>query len=150
MSETVLSLQRQTRLTRLLVVFAGCPADLRALDTALELARCADATLEALLVEPEFRRYTPSVDDFRRMRDTHRNRIAEHAFSLCERALEYGYQLPLHPARDVRGWLRDWIDDSGFGLVVVAHEHHPLGKYGPGSLLARLRRSAACPVVAVK
>lgn len=150
MSETVLSRQRRTRLTRLLVVFAGSPADLRALDTALELARCTDATLEALLVEPEFRRYTPSVDEFRRLRDAHRDRIAEHAFSLCERAREHGHQLPLHVVNDVRGWLRDWIESSGFGLVVVAHQHHPLSQYLPGSLLARMRRNAACPVVAVK
>jgi nucleotide-binding universal stress UspA family protein len=150
MSETIRSLQTQTRLTRLLVVFAGSSADPRALDTALELARCTGATLEALLVEPEFRRYTPSVDEFRRLRDTRRDRIAEHAFSLCEHAIEHGHQLPLHLASDVRGWLRDWIDDSGFGLVVVAHEHHPLSQYLPGSLLARVRRNAACPVVAVK
>jgi hypothetical protein len=151
MRQTARSRQPQTRLTRLLVVFGGCPADERALETALELVRCTEATLEALLVEPEFRCYTPSVDQFRRMRDTHRERVAEHAFSLCDRALDRDYQLPLHLVSDVlRGWLRAWIDASGFGLVVVAHEHHPLGEYLPGSLLARVRRTAACPVVAVK
>ena len=151
MSDLVLGRRHeQIGFAQCLVVFARCAADERALDTALKLARSADATFRALLAVPEFRRYTPSVDEFRRLRDEHRERVLKDAFCLCDRALEHGYRLPVELVTDVGGWIREWIDARPFGLIVVAHEHHPLGGYLPTSLAARLRRNANCPVIVVK
>jgi hypothetical protein len=151
MSDLVLSARhRQTGLAQFLVVFAQCAADERALDTALKLARCTDATFRALLAVPEFRHYTTSVNEFQRLRNEHEGRVAKHAFRLCDRALDHGYHLPVELVTDARRWIREWINARPFGLIVVAHEHHPLGEYLPSTLVARLRRDARYPVIVVK
>jgi hypothetical protein len=47
----------RARLGRLLVLFTGSAADERALDTALQLADYSGASLQAVLLEGEFRGY---------------------------------------------------------------------------------------------
>jgi hypothetical protein len=150
-SDLVLSARHgQTGLAQLIVVFTRCGADERALDTALKLASCTAATFRALLAVPEFRHYTPSVSEFQRLRNEHEGRVAKHAFRLCDRALDHGYHLPIELVTDARRWIRESINASPFGLIVVAHEHHPLGEYLPSTLAVRLRRTARYPVIVVK
>jgi nucleotide-binding universal stress UspA family protein len=142
---------QQAQLGRLLIVLNHSVADERALETALQLAACTHASLHALLLESEFRGYSLVIGELERLRSTRHERFAAHAFRLCDRALEQGLKLPLELVNgDGQGWLRDWINASRFDLVVVTHEHRAVFGYLPTSLSARVRRSAACPVLVVK
>jgi nucleotide-binding universal stress UspA family protein len=99
----------------------------------------------------DFRGYSLSVGELDRLRSARRERLVAHAFRLCDHALEQDRELPLELVDgDGQGWLADWIDHSGFDLVVVAHEHRTLAAYLPASLSARVRRGVACPVLVVK
>jgi len=107
--------------------------------------------LHALLPEGEFRGYSVSVGELEQRRAARQRQFVAHAFRLSDRALEHGIRLPLElVVSDARGWRRGWMDSFGFGLVVVAHEHRPCRDHPPASVLARVRRSASCPVVVVK
>ena len=145
MNHTVL---RQAQIARCLVVLNGSPADDRALDIAFELAHYPSGSLRALLLQGEFRAYSTSTDELRRWHAAWHERFVGHAFRLSDRAYGQGLRLPIDLIEGGRhSWLRGWIEDEGFDLVVVAHEQRA---YLPMSLVARVRRWATCPVVAVK
>jgi hypothetical protein len=152
MSDVLLARRLQHQgISRVLVVFNGSEADQRALETGLELASCTRASLRGILFEGEFRHYSMSHDELERSRTARRERFALHAFRLGDCALERAVQLPLDlVGGDGRSWLRGWLHDNAFELVVVAYEHRMFGAYLPTSLVARVRRSASCPVVVVK
>jgi hypothetical protein len=142
---------RRSRVGRMLVVFDGSCADERALGIALELAACTRASLRALLLEGEHRGYSVSAGELGRQRADRHRRFVEHAFRLCDLALAEAVRLPLDLVDgDGTGWPRGWIVAGRFGLVVVAHDHRAFAEYLPTSVVARVRRSTACPVVVVK
>jgi nucleotide-binding universal stress UspA family protein len=142
---------RRSGLGRILVVFDGSRADERALESALELAGCAHASLHAVLLEGEHRGYSVSADELARMRAARHGRFVEDAFRLSDRAHAEGVRLPLELVGGAGNRrLCRWIDAGRFGLVVVAHDHRPFSEYLPMSIVARVRRSTSCPVLVVK
>jgi hypothetical protein len=152
MSDLLLQQGRpRARLGRLLVIFTGSASDERALETALELAGCGSAALEALLLEGEFRGYSVVPGELEQQRITWHARLAEHAFTLCERALTAGMRLPLELVDgNGQNWLRDWVRRRGFVLIVIADPHRPLLRFAPSPLVAHLRRMTTVPIVVVK
>jgi nucleotide-binding universal stress UspA family protein len=152
MSDLLLEHRRpRAHLGRLLVLFTGSAADERALDTALQLAECSGASLQAVLLQGEFRAYSIIPGELERLKEAWQARLAEQAFALCERALTAGSRLPLELVEgNGKGWLDLWISGDRFALVVLAHPRRPLRRLMPPRLDARVRRSTTCPIVVVK
>lgn len=143
--------RRRADLGRLLIVFTGAASDDRALETALELAGCAGAALEAVLLEGEFRGYSVVPGELERLRAAWHARVAEHAFALCERALTAGMRLPLELLDgDGRNGFCTLVRSSGFDLVVVADRPRSLLRFWPSRPVAQLRRTTTVPILLVK
>lgn len=136
---------------RILVAIDGSQGANRALKTALDLARMADAHLTALAIEgplPAYAATIGEVDEVKRQKDRFFEGVAQDA---RERADEAGVALEVvvragHAAELITEYARE----HGADLVVVGHKGHFLQDYVLGSTADRVAHHAHCPVMIVK
>ncbi len=136
---------------RILVAIDGSQGANRALMTALDLARMADAHLTALAIEgplPAYAATIGEVDEVKRQKDRFFEGVAQDA---RERADEAGVALEVvvragHAAELITEYARE----HGADLVVVGHKGHFLQDYVLGSTADRVAHHAHCPVMIVK
>ena len=136
---------------RILVAIDGSQGANRALTTALDLARMADAHLTALAIEgplPAYAATIGEVDEVKRQKDRFFEGVAQDA---RERADEAGVALEVvvragHAAELITEYARE----HGADLVVVGHKGHFLQDYVLGSTADRVAHHAHCPVMIVK
>jgi nucleotide-binding universal stress UspA family protein len=136
---------------RILVAIDGSQGANRALATALDLARMADAHLTALAIEgplPAYAATIGEVDEVKRQKDRFFDGVAQDA---RDRADEAGVTLEVvvragHAAELITEYARE----NGADLVVVGHKGHFLQDYVLGSTADRVAHHAHCPVMIVK
>ncbi len=136
---------------RILVAIDGSQGANRALATALDLARMADAHLTALAIEgplPAYAATIGEVDEVKRQKDRFFDGVAQDARELADEA---GVALEVvvragHAAELITEYARE----HGADLVVVGHKGHFLQDYVLGSTADRVAHHAPCPVMIVK
>jgi nucleotide-binding universal stress UspA family protein len=136
---------------RILVAIDGSPGGQKALETAIELAKVTDASLQALAVEGPLPKYAATigeVDEAKREKDAFFNRLARLA---QEQAQEEGIDIEVEVRAGHAAELIVRTANSGsYDLVVVGHKGHFLEDYLLGSTADRVAHHATCPVMIVK
>jgi nucleotide-binding universal stress UspA family protein len=136
---------------RILVAIDGSPGGQKALETAIELAKVTDASLQALAVEGPLPRYAATigeVDEAKREKDAFFNSLARLA---REQAQEEGIDIEVEVrAGHAAELIVRTANSGGYDLVVVGHKGHFLEDYLLGSTADRVAHHATCPVMIVK
>jgi nucleotide-binding universal stress UspA family protein len=137
--------------SRILAANDGSPSSLKALDTAIELARQVSAELHMVTVE-ELPRFPASIDEVAEERDEANHRFAPLIAAAKAQASAAGVKIethlvPGHVAEAVVGLVKD----RGFDLLVVGFMGHAqLYERIIGGTTDRLVRLAPCAVLVVK
>lgn len=136
---------------KILVAIDGSEWSDRALDTSVELALLAGATLTALAVEgplPAYAATIGEVEEVKREKDEFFRTLAETAQRRGEDAgLEIDVQVrPGHPAE----LIPRVAEEGGYDLVVLGHRGHFVRDRLLGSTADRVSEHAHCPVMIVR
>jgi nucleotide-binding universal stress UspA family protein len=136
---------------KILVAIDGSEWSDRALDTSVELAVLAGATLTALAVEgplPAYAATIGEVEEVKREKDEFFRTLAETAQRRGEDAgLEIDVQVrPGHPA----DLIPRVAEEGGYDLVVLGHRGHFVRDRLLGSTADRVSEHAHCPVMIVR
>jgi nucleotide-binding universal stress UspA family protein len=136
---------------KILVAIDGSEWSDRALDTSVELAVLAGATLTALAVEgplPAYAATIGEVEEVKREKDEFFRTLAETAQRRGEDAgLEIDVQVrPGHPAE----LIPRVAEEGGYDLVVLGHRGHFVRDRLLGSTADRVSEHAHCPVMIVR
>jgi nucleotide-binding universal stress UspA family protein len=137
--------------SRILAANDGSPSSLKALDTAIELARQVSAELHMVTVE-ELPRFPASIDEVAEEKDEANHRFAPIIAAAKAQASTAGVRIethlvPGHVAEAIVGLIKD----RGFDLLVVGFMgHSQLYERIIGGTTDRLVRLAPCAVLVVK
>jgi nucleotide-binding universal stress UspA family protein len=137
--------------SRILAANDGSPSSLKALDTAIELARQVSAELHMVMVE-ELPRFPASIDEVAEERDEANHRFAPLIAAAKAQASAAGVKIethlvPGHVAETIVGLIKN----RGFDLLVVGFMgHSQLYERIIGGTTDRLVRLAPCAVLVVK
>jgi nucleotide-binding universal stress UspA family protein len=137
--------------SRILAANDGSPGSLKALDTAIALARQVSAELHMVTVE-ELPRFPASIDEVAEEKDEANHRFAPIIAAAKARASASGVKIethlvPGHVAEAIVGLIKS----RGFDLLVVGFMgHSQLYERIIGGTTDRLVRLAPCAVLVVK
>jgi nucleotide-binding universal stress UspA family protein len=137
--------------SRILAANDGSPGSLKALDTAIELARQVSAELHMVTVE-ELPRFPASIDEVAEEKDEANHRFAPIIAAAKAQASASGVKIethlvPGHVAEAIVGLIKD----RGVDLLVVGFMgHSQLYERIIGGTTDRLVRLAPCAVLVVK
>ena len=137
--------------SRILAANDGSPSSLKALDTAIELARQVSAELHMVTVE-ELPRFPASIDEVAEEKDEANHRFAPIIAAAKAQASASGVKIethliPGHVAEAIVGLIKN----RGFDLLVVGFMgHSQLYERIIGGTTDRLVRLAPCAVLVVK
>ena len=137
--------------SRILAANAGSPGGLKALDTAIELARQVSAELHMVTVE-ELPRFPASIDEVAEEKDEANHRLAPIIAAATAQASASGVKIethlvPGHVAEAIVGLIKN----PGFDLLVVGFMgHSQLHERIIGGTTDRLVRLVPCAVLVVK
>jgi len=137
--------------SKILVAIDGSAGSEKALETAIELAKLAGASLHVLAVEgrlPVYAATIGEVDEAKQEKDAFFTGLARRA---RERAQNAGLELEVEvrPGHAAELIVRS-AQEGGFDLVVIGHKGHFLEDYLLGSTADRVAHHASCPVMIVK
>jgi nucleotide-binding universal stress UspA family protein len=137
--------------SKILAANDGSPSSLKALDTAIELARQVSAELHMVTVE-ELPRFPASIDEVAEEKDEANHRFAPIIAAAKAQASASGVKIethlvPGHVAEAIVGLIKN----RGFDLLVVGFMgHSQLYERIIGGTTDRLVRLAPCAVLVVK
>jgi nucleotide-binding universal stress UspA family protein len=137
--------------SKILAANDGSPSSLKALDTAIELAREVSAELHMVTVE-ELPRFPASIDEVAEEKDEANHRFAPIIAAAKAQGSTAGVRIethlvPGHVAEAIVGLIKD----RGFDLLVVGFMgHSQLYERIIGGTTDRLVRLAPCAVLVVK